>query len=139
MLLFFADKTFKSEKLIWCSEYYAGKYKPQHQAPKPTPAPQHKRNSKPANLKSRPLFPVRSVVGLLHWVTTPFTSAEELNYKAAPRSIMALNDFLCGMCKKTPKVAARCKHCFETLIPPDTSCVEEPLYRVLMHFFRVDL
>lgn len=118
MLLFFAEITFKSEKLIWCSEYYAGKYKPQHQAPKPTPAPQHKRNSKPTNLKSRPLFPVRSVVGLLHWVTTPFTSAEELNYKAAPRSIMALNDFLCGMCKKTPKVAARCKHCFETLIPP---------------------
>lgn len=37
--------------------------------------------------------------------------------------------------QKTPKVAARCKHCFETLIPPDTSCVEEPLYRVLMHFF----
>lgn len=48
---------------------------------------------------------------------------------------MALNDFLCGMCRGEKKKSARCKYCFEALIPPDKSCVEESSYGVLMHFF----
>lgn len=101
---------------------------------KPIPAPQHKRSPKLTNLKSRPLFPVRSGIGLLQWDKNPFTSAEELDYNTAPWSIMALNDFLCGMCGEKKK-SARCKYCFEALIPPDKSCVEESSYGVLMHFF----
>lgn len=42
-------------------------------------------------------------------------------------------------CAKKKKVAARCKYCFETLIPGDKSCVEESSYRVLMYFFLVVL
>lgn len=34
--------------------------------------------------KMQPLFPERSVIGLLHWDKIPFPSAEELNYKTAP-------------------------------------------------------
>lgn len=84
--------------------------------------------------KIQTFIPVRSVIGVLHWDKTPFTSAEELNYKTTSWSIMALNDFLCCMSKKK-KVSARYKYCFETLIPPDKSCVEESSYRVWMLFF----
>lgn len=38
------------------------------------------------------------------------------------------------MCKKR-KVSARRKYCFETLIPPDKSYVEESSWRVMIHFF----
>lgn len=37
--------------------------------------------------------------------------------------------------QKKKEVAARCKYCFETLIPPDKSCVEELSYTEFWYIF----